>query len=132
MISNSITLAVDALNNGTSANIEIVRIGEGANSSRYKFPDNSLIQRDYVDFYRTFNKKSGNYNGSAKCAMKITRDVTVPGVDATTSIVAPQICQVSFANPVGTSDANQVELAMRLVGLIIHSEILPKLRQMEV
>jgi len=64
--------------------------------------------------YRTFAKSSGNFKGTTKSAFKITIDRTVPGIDGS-DIVAPQIIEVSFSNPVGCTTAQS--LLLRQVGL---------------
>lgn len=129
---NTLTVYIDNENDGSPIPVIISEIERAADRSRYKFPTHSLIARDYVDFYRTLNKKTGNFNGVAKSAIKVTRDVSVPGVDTTTTLVAPQIAHVTFANPVGVTPAQELEVAMRLVGCIIDSVIRPKLFAMEV
>lgn len=131
MQDSTITLALDADNNGSTVDTVISRIDETANRSRYKFPAHTLISRDYVDLYRTYNKKSGNFNGVAKCAIKCTKDVEVPGVDTTTSVVSPIIGEVSFSLPVGSTPADQLEIGMRLVAMVKHA-LFTKLRELEI
>lgn len=129
---NTLTVSIDKENDGSPIAVILSEIERAADRSRYKFPTHTLISRDYVDFYRTLNKKVGNFNGVAKSAIKVTRDITVPGVDTTTTIVAPQIGQVSFSSPVGASQAQELEIAMRLVACIVDTVIRPKLFALEV
>lgn len=121
MLDNSITLPVDVANNGTIVNQVISRHEESANRTRYTFPTHSLVSRDVVDFYRTMPKRAGNFNGVAKSAIKVTTDVAVPGVDASTTLTAPQIGEVAFAIPVGASSASIVTLRQRLIAIIDHA-----------
>lgn len=131
-LSSTLNVQIDKENDGSAIAVVLTELDRSADRSRYKFPDHSLISRDQVEFMRTFNKKSGNFNGVARASIKLTRDVTVPGVDVTTSVTAPQIAQISFNNPVGTTPAQDLELAMRLVGIIIDNVIRPKLLALEV
>lgn len=131
-LSSTLSVQIDKENDGSAIAVVLTELDRSADRSRYKFPSHSLISRDQVEFMRTFNKKSGNFNGVARASIKLTRDVTVPGVDVTTSVTAPQIAQISFNNPVGTSPAQDLELAMRLVGIIIDDVIRPKLLALEV
>lgn len=131
-LSSTLSVQIDKENDGSAIAVVLTELDRSADRSRYKFPSHSLISRDQVEFMRTFNKKSGNFNGVARASIKLTRDVTVPGVDVTTSVTAPQIAQISFNNPVGTSPAQDLELAMRLVGIIIDNVIRPKLLALEV
>ena len=129
---NTLTVNIDKENDGSSIPVVLSEIERAADRSRYKFPGHTLVARDYVEFYRTLNKKSGNSNGVAKSAIKVTRDISVPGVDTTTTLVAPQIGHVTFSSPVGATTAQELEIAMRLVACIIDSVIRPKLFAMEV
>lgn len=131
-LSSTLNVQIDKENDGSAIAVVLTELDRSADRSRYKFPSHSLISRDQVEFMRTFNKKSGNFNGVARSSVKLTRDVTVPGVDVTTSVTAPQIAQISFSNPVGTTPAQDLELAMRLVGIIIDNVIRPKLLALEV
>lgn len=121
MLDNSITLPVDVANNGTIVNQVITRHDPSANRTRYIFPTHSLVSRDVVDFYRTMPKRAGNFNGVAKSAIKVTTDVAVSGVDASTTLTAPLIGEVAFAIPVGASSASVVTLRQRLIAIIDHA-----------
>lgn len=118
MQANVLTLAVDVLNNGTTANEDYSRYEESQNRSAYigagHVPDN----RDMVALYRTFPTKSGNFKGTAKSAVKFTKDVEVAGVDSSTTITAPIILDLSFSVPVGTTAAELKHARQRLVALI--------------
>lgn len=131
-LTSTLNVNIDKENDGSAIAVVLTELDRSADRSRYKFPSHSLISRDQVEFMRTFNKKSGNFNGVARASIKLTRDVSVPGVDVTTTITAPQIAQISFNNPVGTTPAQDLELAMRLVGIIIDNVIRPKLLALEV
>lgn len=132
MLSNTINLSVDVLNNGTIVSQEITRSEESLNRTRYKFPTHTLISRDVVDFYRTPNKKAGNFNGVAKSAFKLTNDIAVPGVDASTTLTAPMIGEASFSLPVGTSSAQAMLLRQRMVAILDNAIAVALTEQLEV
>lgn len=107
MLDNTITLDVDV--DGTGTNNETVvftRKDEVSGRSYYESDSHANALRDILQFYRTKAKRSGNYMGSDKAAAKFTHDVTVNGVDQTTSIVSPAIIEVSTSLPVGMTDAD--------------------------
>jgi hypothetical protein len=72
--------------------------------------------RDQMAFYRTLPKRSGNYKGTAKSAVKFTTDVIVDGVDGS-SITAPLILELSISCPVGVSDATILAARQRVVSV---------------
>lgn len=120
MLDNTITLNVDAVNNGTTTPRTYNRYEEYQNRTIYKGPDHTLSVRDTLGFYRTPVKANGADNGVAKSAIKITQDITVPGKDITTSVVKPIIGDVSFSIPVGASVATTLEFRQRLIAVIDH------------
>lgn len=133
MLAENYTLNVDVLNNGTTEAQNFVRFEEYLNRSLYKGPAHSLISRDVLGFYRTMPTKSGNFNGVAKSSFKLTTDKSVPGVDSTTSLTAPQIGEVNFSLPVGSTAADVKVLRQRMIALLDNDTIMVKLsEQLEV
>lgn len=78
----------------------------------------SLIARDIVQFYRTYPKRAGNSRGNAKCAIKLTTDVSVPNADGSGDIVLPLIGEVTFSLPVGVTPAQTLALRQRITSLL--------------
>jgi len=129
MLDGTITISVDVANDANLVDAVFTRQDEFQNRSKYKSANHSLISRDTLDFYRTYPKKSGNFNGTAKSSLKFTRDRTVNGVDATTEVVAPEIVEISFSLPVGITNANLVELRQRVVALLDDDSIMDRLNE---
>lgn len=124
---NSITLSVnDDNDDGTTAEVEVVfaRFDEYQNRSEYISDAHTVASRDKLGFYRTFPKPSGNFRGTAKSAVKITKDFSVAGVDATTTLIIPAIIDVGFSFPVGTTAAERLELRMRMVAALLDDTIM--------
>lgn len=128
---NEITLSVDTDNDpGTAADVMVYsRYDDSyANRSVYIEKDNhSVSMRKTLSLYRTAPKESGNFRGVAKSAIKLTTDRVVPGVDSSTSLVAPQIIDIGFANPVGLTPALTLEMRMMAVALLTNDEIMAAL-----
>jgi hypothetical protein len=127
MLDNVITLSVDLDNDGgTTAAVDSIfsRFDEYQNRSEYIHEDHTLALRDKLGFYRTLPKQSGNFKGTAKSAIKFTRDQAVAGVDSTTTIVAPGIVDIGFSFPIGMTAAQMLELRMRAVALLLDDNIM--------
>lgn len=117
MLPNSITLAVDTANNGTTTNESFVRMEELVNRSTYRGPNHTLHARNQLQFYRTLPKRSGDFLGSAKVEAKFTMDVSVVDAKGDTAIV-PAIISVAQSLPVGMTAAAKLALRQRLIALI--------------
>lgn len=102
---NTITLPVDELNNDSTVNHVFTRYEENLNRAKYIGAEHTMSARKTIDLYRTYPKVSGNFKGTGKSAFKFTQDITVPGVDGSTSLTSPIIVDVSFSVPVGATDA---------------------------
>lgn len=120
MLDNTITLAVDVLNNGTPVNQLFTRDEEYVNRSVYTGPDHSLVSRQTLGFYRTPVKKSGTDLGTAKSSFKLTEDVTVLN-SVGASVLKPAIVNVDASFPVGITAAVALELRQRAIAVLDHS-----------
>lgn len=118
MLPDSITLVVDVANNGTTENQVYGLSDRFQNRSVYKGPLHTLLSRDTLGFYRGTPTKSGNFNGVAKSSAKFTLDIEVPGVDPSTTVVAPIIIDVSQSLPIGVTDAQAKEARQRVMALL--------------
>lgn len=96
MLTSPITLASEAFTRETY----------DLNRSVYHGASHTAAARHLLGFYRTYPKKTGNSYGVEKCSVKITIDHEVATVDGGTT-VAPLICEVSFAMPVGVTDVHK-------------------------
>jgi hypothetical protein len=127
MLDNNLTLSVDLLNNDTTADIDFVRVDVFPNRSIYKSDEDSYVLRDTLGFYRTLPKRSGNSLGVKKGAFKITQDQSVPGVDPTTSNTAPEIIEVAFNSPVGSTPATRMIMRQRAIALLDNDALMERL-----
>lgn len=124
---NSITLSVDTDNDGgTTAAVDAIftRFEEFQNRAEYIHEDHTLALRDKLGLYRTPPKQSGNFKGTAKTAVKFTRDYSVAGVDATTTMIAPGIIDIGFSLPIGMTPAQTLELRMRAVAMLLDDTVM--------
>jgi hypothetical protein len=132
MLDNIITLQVDETHTSTPVETVYTRVDFLNNRSIYESEDHTLVERDILGFYRSTPTKSGNFNGTAKSAFKLTSDQSVPGVDTTTTLVAPLIGEVSFSIPIGTDAAEVLKLRQRMVALLNDDDILDALNTLQV
>jgi hypothetical protein len=114
---NTITLAVDLLNTGSTTDQIFTRQEQYLNRSVYIGPTHSVSLKDTLTFYRSPIKPSGNFPGVAKVSAKFSTDYAIPGVDGATTLIAPQIFEVSCSTPVGVTEAQQMIARQRGVAL---------------
>jgi hypothetical protein len=127
MQSNSITLAVDLANSGSTTNKVYSRFEEQVNKTTYNGPGHTLSERVTMQFYRTLPKRAGNFLGSAKTAVKFTFDKKVDNADGTGELVAPLIVECSFSVPVGVSPADTVILRQTLLAILDRDDVMAAL-----
>lgn len=127
---DSITLSVDAANDGNPANQVFTRYAEYDNRSEYIGTNHTISSKDELKFYRTQPKSSGNYKGTARSSVKFSKDFSVPGVDVTTTVVSPIIVDVSFSCPVGTTSAQITEMRQRAVSILDNDTIMDALNEL--
>lgn len=118
MQANTLTLSVDAANDGNPANEVYTRYEEYQNRSSYIGADHLPDARNTLAIYRTFPTKSGNFKGTAKSSVKFTQDVEVAGVDSSTTLTAPIILDLSFSVPVGATTDDLKHVRQRLLALL--------------
>lgn len=127
---DSITLSVDAANDGNPANQVFTRYAEYDNRSEYIGADHSIALKDELKFYRTQPKPNGNFKGTARSTCKFSKDYAVPGVDETTTVASPVIVEVSFSCPVGVSSADITEMRQRAVSLLDDDTVMVALNEL--
>lgn len=115
---DTITLAVDTLNSGSTTNYDFTRFEETLNRTIYAGEDHKIDSRDQLAIYRTAPKRTGNFKGVAKTSTKFTKDITVLGVDGLANLTAPIIIEASFSIPVGCTTAQLVEMRQRVIALL--------------
>lgn len=127
MLADVLTLAVDELNTDSTTDHVFDRFEEYQNRSVYTGVNHSVISRDSLSFYRTFPKVMGNFKGTAKCAMKFSKDYAVDGVDGIASLTSPLIIEVSCSVPVGIAVADQMIGRQRVIALLDDDSVMVKL-----
>lgn len=95
------------------------RSREELDKSTYVGPLNSLAARDWLQFYRSAPKRSGESRGTSKSTIKFTIDEAVPNASGSGDIVLPVILEVNFSIPVGCSEATFYELVNRAHGILL-------------
>lgn len=117
MQANTITLAVDLLNTGSTTNEVFTRHEEQINRSTYIGPEHTVASPNTMQFYRTLPKRSGDYLGSAKVSIKFTASRVVDSATGL-DIKAPDIAEVSFSIPVGVTAAQMKATRQRLIAAL--------------
>jgi hypothetical protein len=129
---DSITLAVDVLNNDTTEDIDFEKFDGSKSRSVYISENHSPVDRDTLMLYRGEPKQNGNFKGVLKTALKFSRDVEVEGVDETTTLKSPIITEVSFSVPLGATDADILIERQRVVALLDRDDIMVPLNSNQV
>lgn len=130
MQDNTIAIDVNTDNDdGTTAAVSAVyaRFEEYLNRSVYIHQNHTLAMRDQLSLYRTLPKTSGNFRGTAKSAVKFTKDFLVAGTDTETMLVAPAILEANFSLPIGLTPAQTLEMRMRLAAMILFDTVMVSL-----
>lgn len=121
MLANQITLATDKASNGTIVNEDFIRYDESSpNRVTYRGPAFSLVTKDTMTLYRTPVNPNGNFLGTAKSEIKLSKNYSVLGKDGST-ITAPGIAGANFSFPVGMTTADIGWMRQRLVAAIDHA-----------
>jgi hypothetical protein len=124
---NDITLDVDYSNDGNTTAETYDRYEEYQNRSTYIGANHAPEARDQIQMYRSFPTKSGNFKGVSKSSVKLTRDVSVTGVDGVATLTSPIITEISFSIPVGTPAADVLKARQRALAMIDSDDIMDPL-----
>jgi len=115
---DQITLAVDVLANNTLVDEIFTRYEEQTNRSTYIGVGHLPDDRNTMGLYRTQPTRAGNFKGVGKSSVKMTKDITVSGVDNSTSLTAPIIFDFSASVPVGATIADLVHERERMIAVL--------------
>jgi len=126
---NTITIACDVLNNGTTENHAFTRHREEGLKSTYIGPAHSAILKNILAIYANNPKPSGNFPGVQKSAFKRTKDFSVLGVNGE-NVVLPAIVEVSFSIPAGVPVADQLILRQEVLNLLDQDAIMVPLNNL--
>lgn len=124
---NTITLPVDAANDANLADQIFTRFDEFSNRSLYIGPAHLPEARYTLGLYRSPIKANGNFRGVKKTSFKLTKDISVLGVDGVSSLTSPIIVETSFSFPVGVLAADVLELRQVDLALIDYDTIMDDL-----
>lgn len=108
MLPNEISYAVDVAMNDVDVTTVCRRSDYVGGKSLYKLPGHTASSRNQLQFFRNEPKNTGNFRGTRRTSAKLTREISVPGVDATTSVVVPIIIELSCSFPLGVSDSDAI------------------------
>lgn len=120
-------IQVDLANTGTTTEVSLSRYEELPNKTTYILANHTPGSRDQVAFSRSFPTKVGNFKGVGKTSVKSTRDVSVEGVDSTTSVASAIIVETNFSIPVGASPAAIKAARQQQLALLDDDSIMDRL-----
>jgi hypothetical protein len=118
MQANTLTLAVDTANNGTTTDQVYTRFREVENKSVYNGPDGSVSNRQELAFLRKDPKRSGNSQGVSSAEVRLTEEVSVAGVEDSSTVSHLLTGSVSFRIPVGVSSADLLEFRQKIIAVL--------------
>lgn len=122
---NTIAYTYDHDNDGgTTAAIAVTltRHAEELDKSTYRTADhNGAVQTDLMQFYRTSAKRSGEFLGVEKTAIKRTKTFVVPNASGLDTKV-PSIVELSASLPFGLTPAEKLAVLMEHIGFLTSSE----------
>jgi hypothetical protein len=119
MQETTLTLAVDHDHDGTPTNEVFTKIKQDTTAGRsvYKGADHTAAVRNLLSISAREAIPSGDFKGVAKSSLKFTQDLTVPNAVGD-DIVAPEIAEVTFSLPVGTTAASAMHLRERVIAAL--------------
>lgn len=129
------TLSVNTDNDdGTTAAVDktFTHYSTNGDKSTYISDSHEVDARDVLNFFRTPPKSNGYTRGVARSSFKLTKDVSVPGVDQSINIVQPSIVEVKFNFPLGMTDAQRTEHRMVAATLILNNVIMKNLHDLQI
>lgn len=127
MQADSIVLAVDEANNGTTIDHTFERYEETQNRSLYVAASHEPTKREMIALYRSMPTRAGNFKGVQKSSFKITKDVNIPGVDNTTEVASAVIIEVNFSVPAGYAPEELLKWRQTVLALLDNDTIMDKL-----
>lgn len=119
----TITLPVDKTDTDTPVNLVFSRQEEYLHRSLYISADHQPDMRETLGIYRSPIKPTSAYKGVMRTSCKYTKDVSVLNPVGET-ITSPMIAEVSYSVPVGTSEADRLELAQTIGALALFRAVI--------
>jgi hypothetical protein len=113
MQDNQITIT-DVDINGTPTDLIYTRVREKENQSVYQGPDGSLSNRQEMALTRKYPIRQGNSQGVMEVRIRFAEDVSVAGVETSTTVEHLNSCEIILRVAVGTTDAEIVTLLSKM------------------
>jgi hypothetical protein len=130
MLDNTLTLPVDVAHDSTFVDEVYTRFDEITNNrTLYVGADNTPTIRNQLMVTRNDPSRSGNFLGVYKTSLKFTQDIEVPGVDPTTTNVAPILFELNASLPIGFTAAEAMHLRQRIVAAVNHEDFITRLTE---
>lgn len=130
MLDDSLVIAVDTLNTGTTTDTTYSKYEEQINRSVYIADSHEPGKRDLLTVYRSLPKPVGVFKGVRKSAVKFTVDYEVD--DSAGGIIdCPAIVEISFSLPIGVSAGAILTLRQRAVALLDQDGIMDKINVLQ-
>jgi hypothetical protein len=114
---NEISVSVVEEEGQSAVSRTFTRYDEERNKVTYITAGHELAARDIFQLYRTLPKPNGNFPGMGKSALKVTKDIIIPGTDGS-DLKSPTIMEVSFSFPVGMTEEQRFERIETLKALV--------------
>lgn len=127
MQANEITIQSDIANDENLVSKTYRRTRYANTQSLYQGPSHTVASRNQLQFYVTDAKRSGESRGIQKCALKLTRDMSVENASGSGDIILPEIGSINFSLPVGVTAAETKELRQDLIAILDDDEIMGRL-----
>jgi hypothetical protein len=121
---NTIAYTYDHDNDGGSTAavaVTLTRHAEELHKSTYRTADHSPTNPDTMSFFRTLPKRSGDFLGVERVAVKRTRTETVESAAGLETKAASNI-EVAINLPVGLTVAEKTARLMELLGFLSSTE----------
>lgn len=123
---DTITLAVDIANTGTTTNESYTSYNNTGSIHTYIGPDHAPDFQNTLKLYRTEPSASGAFKGYLDSKISFGQDFTVSAVDGT-NIVRMGFASLQIRVPVGVTEAQILHLRQRVLAILDTDAIMGKL-----
>lgn len=123
---DTITLAVDIANTGTTTNEAYTSYNNTGSIHTYIGPDHAPDLQNTLKLYRTEPSASGAFKGYLDSKVSFGQDFTVSAVDGT-NIVRMGFASLQIRVPVGVTEAQILHLRQRVLAILDADAIMGKL-----
>lgn len=124
MLPNTITYTFNHDNDGgttAAVSVTLTRHKEELDKTVYHTGSHSMVAPDTLSFHRTSPKRSGDFLGVQRVAVKRTRTVPVDNAAGLETKV-PNVEELAFSLPIGMTDAQKISAVMEWIGFLSSNE----------